>query len=141
MIYGIGTDIVKISRMEKMLQRHGRAIAERILAPEELQRFDETAQAAPWLAKRFAAKEATAKALGSGFRDGLSLRHIAVVNLPSGKPELVFYERGAEVVQALAVDRSHLSLADEEEYAIAYVILEQGEGGESVTLCKDDTQE
>ncbi len=123
MIYGIGTDIVAIGRMRDALARHGRRFAERILASSELECFDSAPDGAALLAKRFAAKEAFAKALGTGFRDGLALRHIVVVNDPLGRPELQLEGRAQELADAAKVDGLFLSLADEREYAVAFVTL------------------
>lgn len=123
MIFGIGTDLVHIPRMQALLAKHGDKIAQRILSDSEFVFFQKAHKPAAFLAKRFAAKEATAKALGTGFRNGLSLRHIAVSNNEYGKPELVFYERGLKLLDELNIGRSLLSLSDESEYATAYVIL------------------
>lgn len=123
MIFGIGTDLVHIPRMQSLLDKHGDKIAQRILSENEFVFFQQAHKPAAFLAKRFAAKEATAKALGTGFRDGLSLRHIAVSNNEYGKPELTFYERGLRLLDELNIGRSLLSLSDESEYATAYVIL------------------
>jgi len=79
-IYGIGTDIVAVPRLQVNLDRYGERFAARILTASEMAVFRETANKAHFLAKRFAAKEALVKALGTGFRDGLSLRDIAVAN-------------------------------------------------------------
>lgn len=123
MIFGIGTDLVHIPRMEELLDKHGEKIAERILSQAELEGFQDSKNKSAFLAKRFAAKEATAKALGTGFRDGLSLRHIEVSNDDSGKPELHFLQRGSELLSELNIGRTMISLSDEKEYAIAFVTL------------------
>lgn len=124
MIFGIGTDIVRISRMAENLDRYGERFAARILTEAEMAVFTGSAQQAQFLAKRFAAKEAAAKALGTGFRDGLSLRDISVSNDILGKPELMFSQRAQQNLEKQGVGSAHLSLSDEREYAIAYVILE-----------------
>lgn len=128
MVYGVGTDIVAISRIEHSLDKYGDKFAEKILAKSELEQFQKKnsllAKSA-FLAKRFAAKEATAKALGTGFRDGLCLTHIVVTNNSYGRPELEFYGRAAELKKELGISYSHLSLSDEKKYAIAFVTLER----------------
>ncbi len=124
MIYGIGTDIVAVPRLQANLDRYGERFAARILTEPELATFRETADKAHFLAKRFAAKEALVKALGTGFRDGLSLRDIAVANDALGKPTLAFSDKLADRLRACGIDRPHLSLTDEREYAVAFVILE-----------------
>lgn len=123
MIVGIGTDIVRIDRFEAMLERHGPRVAERILGADELVEFAVAARPARFLAKRFAVKEAVAKAFGTGFRDGLSLRHIGVRHDALGRPLLVFTDRAEEIRLRLGVAESHVSVADEHDYAIAFVTL------------------
>lgn len=123
MIVGIGTDLVYIPRMQALLNKHGDKIALRILSEAEFDSFKKSNNQAGFLAKRFAAKEATSKALGTGFRDGLSLRHIEVSNDEHGKPELKFTNRGLELVSELSIGRSMVSLSDEKEYAVAFVTL------------------
>ncbi|TQV64668.1 MAG: holo-ACP synthase [Halothiobacillaceae bacterium] len=123
MIHGIGTDIVAIARISRLWARYGAGFAARMLADDELAGLGERHDPARFLAKRFAAKEAAAKALGTGFRDGLSLRHIAVVNDALGKPMLRLDARAAELAQAFGVRDCHLTLSDEADYAVAFVIM------------------
>lgn len=123
MIFGIGTDIVHIPRMDGLLQKHGDKFAERILSEAEYNEFLTAPEQAAFLAKRFAAKEATAKALGTGFRDGLSLKHISVTNNELGRPAIILKERAAFLAQELKIGRQFLSLSDEQEYAVAFVTL------------------
>jgi holo-[acyl-carrier protein] synthase len=126
-IYGIGTDIVGIQRIAGNLQRYGERFAQRILTDDEIAQFRTSARQAHFLAKRFAAKEATAKALGTGFRDGLSLRDIGVRNNELGKPELDFSAKAQQWLQSRSIEASHLSLSDEQDFAIAFVTLECAE--------------
>ncbi|MDH5357134.1 MAG: holo-ACP synthase [Gammaproteobacteria bacterium] len=123
MIFGIGTDLVHIPRMQMLIEKHGDKIALKILSDAEFLVFQKSNNQAAFLAKRFAAKEAAAKALGTGFRDGLSLRHIEVSNNEMGKPELHFYQRGQALLDELNIGRSLLSLSDDKNYALAYVTL------------------
>jgi holo-[acyl-carrier protein] synthase len=123
MIVGIGTDLVHIPRMQSLLEKHGDKIAARILSDREFAEFKLQLKPAAYLAKRFAAKEAVAKALGTGFRDGLSLRHIEVRNDALGKPELSFLDVGLTLIKERQIGQSLLSLSDDHEYASAYVIL------------------
>ncbi|MBI5450647.1 MAG: holo-ACP synthase [Gammaproteobacteria bacterium] len=123
MIHGIGTDIVAVSRLQHGLKRFGERFAQRLLTPGEWQTYQRQAHPARFLAKRFAAKEACAKAMGLGFRDGMSLRDIAVINDPLGRPQLQFSGRAAELRVQLGIGDAHLSLSDEQEYAIAFVTL------------------
>lgn len=125
MIYGIGTDIVRIARMESNIERFGDRFAERILTAGELQEYRRTQQRARFLAKRFAAKEAAAKAFGTGFSNGLGLRDIGVGHDALGRPLLNWSGRGEEIARAAGISASHLSIADENDYAIAFVTLER----------------
>jgi holo-[acyl-carrier protein] synthase len=124
MIYGIGTDIVSIARIQQTLDRHGAQFAQRILTDAELVELNAVKEATPWLAKRWAAKEAFAKAAGIGMRAPLAFNTIGVVNDERGKPS--FYL--APVVQTWLAERNitraHLSISDEHEHAIAFVVLE-----------------
>jgi len=124
MIYGIGTDIVQVSRFEESLAKHGSRFAERILAESEYEIFCSHAQPAHFLAKRYAAKEAAAKAFGTGFRDGLSLRHIIIANEDNGKPVLRFAAAAQELIDRHHIRSSYLSISDEKDYAVAFVVLE-----------------
>lgn len=124
MIHGIGTDIVQVSRFVDSLARHGDRFAERILAESEFQTFSQHGQPAQFLAKRYAAKEAAAKAFGTGFRNGLSLRHIIVVNEENGRPTLQFVDTAQILIERFNISSSYLSISDEKDYAVAFVILE-----------------
>ncbi|MCF6323692.1 MAG: holo-ACP synthase [Gammaproteobacteria bacterium] len=124
MIVGIGTDIVCVSRMEKNLAKYGQRFAERILTSNEFTEFLQHRRPASFLAKRFAAKEAVAKAMGCGFRDGLQLTHIGVGHDDFGKPMLEYSDRAVDLCEHLNISKSHLSISDEDEYAVAFVTLE-----------------
>lgn len=125
MIFGIGTDIVEIQRMQALLDKHGDKAAQKILSHDEMIEFQQAVMPAAFLAKRFAAKEATAKAFGTGFREGLSLHHITVKNNALGRPELQFTERAKALLSELNIGCYFLSLSDEQHYAIAQVVMEQ----------------
>ena len=124
MIIGIGTDIVGVARMQASLDRHGERFARRILAPAELEEFLKDKRQAHFLAKRFAAKEALVKALGTGFRDGIRLSDIRVIHDRLGKPGLSCGGAAALLLQKLGVSFSHISLADERDFAVAFVVLD-----------------
>jgi holo-[acyl-carrier protein] synthase len=126
MIYGIGTDIVRVARMRSSLQRFGETFARRILTSAEFDEFRTDKCPAQFLAKRFAAKEALAKALGTGFRGGVRLSDIGVEHNEAGRPGLYYSGRTESLLRELGVAGSHLSLADEQEYAVAFVILLAG---------------
>ncbi len=123
MIYGIGTDIVRVARIQANWERYGQRFATKILTPAELAGFAGDKRPAAFLAKRFAAKEAMVKALGTGFRDGVKLSDIAVVHNAAGKPGLACSGHTRALMETAGIGESHLSLADEQEYAVAFVIL------------------
>ena len=124
MILGIGTDLARIQRFEDLLARRGEAISRRLLTPSEQAAMAQAAKPAAYLAKRFAAKEALLKALGTGLRDGLSWQQLEVSNDALGKPELQLTGRAAALAEQKGVQRIHLSISDEQEQALAFVVLE-----------------
>jgi holo-[acyl-carrier protein] synthase len=123
-IFGVGTDVVEIARIQKALERFGERFARKILTEPELGRFRGHRLPANYLAKRFAAKEAFTKALGTGIRSPAGWHGMWVVNLPSGKPELQFTPALQELLRRRQVTGAHLSLTDEKGVAFATVILE-----------------
>ena len=125
MIHGIGTDIVAVKRLQGMWERHGERVLEKLLAPQEVAEFAQAAMAAKgrFLAKRFAAKEAFSKALGTGVRPPATLPAIAVAHDELGKPVFAF-DGQLEILLKNRNLKAHLSISDEADYAIAYVILE-----------------
>ena len=123
MIYGIGTDIVAVERLQSMWQRHGERALERLLAPQEIAEFGQASDKGRFLAKRFAAKEALGKALGTGISAPAVLPAMAVTHDALGKPEFAFSGELAALLAERGL-RAHLSISDESEYAVAYVILE-----------------
>jgi holo-[acyl-carrier protein] synthase len=123
-IFGIGTDIVSTSRIAAVWERRGEAFAQRILAPQEWADFTRTSQPVHFLAKRFAAKEAFAKALGMGIRAPATWHNIRVGHDELGKPVLDFDPELAELLARRAIRSYHLSISDENEMAAAFVILE-----------------
>ena len=129
MILGIGSDICDIRRIEKSIERYGARFLERIFTETErakAMRRTEKIQASTF-AKRFAAKEAAAKALGTGFRSGVFFADLGVVNLRSGQPTLVMTGGSADRLRAITPagmePRVHLSMTDEYPYAYAQVII------------------
>lgn len=124
MIYGIGTDLVEIPRIERVLERFGARFARRILCEPELRRFRAHARPAAYLAKRFAAKEAFTKALGTGIRAPANWHGVWVSNQRSGKPQLEYSAPLAALLEGRGIRRAHLTLTDERGMAAATVILE-----------------
>ncbi|MFK8015114.1 MAG: holo-ACP synthase [Gammaproteobacteria bacterium] len=122
MIFGIGTDLIRIERFDSAIERHGDRFAERILQPAELEHYYDRKFKARYLAMRFAGKEAVAKALGTGFAHGIWVRDIGIVHNARGKPSVVFSARGEAVCQELGVGECHVSLSDEAGIAMAYAV-------------------
>lgn len=124
MILGIGTDIVALARIEKILTEKGDALARRVLTDSEFCRFQSHHNPAAYLAKRFAAKEAMVKALGTGFAKGIGFKQIETVNTPLGAPQMRLQGKALEHAEALGVKSVHLSLSDEKDNVIAFVVIE-----------------
>ena len=122
MIIGVGTDIVLVSRIEGALGRQGERFARRILTDAELERFRAHSQPARYLAKRYAAKEAVLKALGTGLAMGMSWHHMQIDNDSHGAPLVVLSGAAAERLQQGGGGRMLLSLSDEREQALAFAV-------------------
>ncbi|KJS09760.1 MAG: ACP synthase [Gammaproteobacteria bacterium BRH_c0] len=122
MICGIGTDMVKISRIESALDKRGERFAQRILSPTEFSHFQQAHSPACHLAKRFAAKEAVSKALGTGI-GVISWHDIEVYNDGKGAPGVHFYGNAAQKMAQLGAARAWLSLSDEGDYALAFAVI------------------
>ncbi len=124
MIFGIGTDIVEYARIEALWARYGKRFAERLLSESELPEFGAHADPARFLAKRFAAKEAFAKAVGSGMREPVTMHRIGVTHDGLGKPVLQFDEALRAYLAQLGINGHHLSVSDERDMIVAFVVLE-----------------
>ncbi|WP_279477913.1 holo-ACP synthase [Aureimonas sp. SK2] len=128
MIVGIGSDLIDIRRIEKTLERHGTRFLDRVYTPVERAKSDRRAQRAASYAKRFAAKEACAKALGTGLAHGVFWRDMGVVNLPGGKPTMALTNGAAARLSTLipAGHRAviHVTITDDFPLAQAFVIIE-----------------
>ena len=127
MIIGIGNDMIDIRRVERTIERYGERFLERVFTQIERRKSDARAMRAASYAKRFAAKEACAKALGTGFRQGVFWRDMGVVNLPSGRPTLELTGGAARALARLTPDghevRIDLSITDDFPTAQAIVII------------------
>ena len=128
MIIGIGNDTIDIRRVEKVLDRHGARFTSRVFTAVEVRKSDRRRMRAASYAKRFAAKEACAKALGTGMSRGVFWRDIGVVNLPSGKPTLALTGGAAKRLAALVPPghrpEIHITITDDFPLAQAFVIVE-----------------
>ena len=129
MIYGIGTDIIRISRIEAALARNGERFAEKILGPDEFEKFlrrraKVDARGLRFLATRFAAKEAFSKAIGLGMRMPMTWRSMQVLNAPGGRPIAVCSGALKDFMDSKGLT-AQVTLTDEVEYAVAFVIVEK----------------
>lgn len=125
MIYGIGTDLVEPSRIARLLEKYGDRFARRLLTEEEWPEYVRSIQPAMFLAKRFAAKEALSKAIGTGMRYPVSLNHIGINHDNLGKPYFSFHPALSTLVRNEGITSHHLSISDELNLACAFVILEK----------------
>lgn len=123
-ILGLGTDIAEIARVAAQSERLGEKFARRILTDNELAEWHAHKQPERLLAKRFAVKEAAGKALGTGIGRGVSFQHIELGHDDWGAPVLILSAGAAERMASLGATRAHVSLSDEQAYAVATVILE-----------------
>jgi holo-[acyl-carrier protein] synthase len=131
MVLGIGTDLMEIARVEASIERFGRRFLERVFTEDEIAYCMRKKHAAESFAARFAAKEAGAKALGTGISRGVSWKEIEVRRLPGERPTVHWTGRAAERAAAMGVRRSSLSVTHSRLLAMAVVVVEsQGEGGE-----------
>ena len=124
MIFGIGTDIVEVSRIAASIEEFGDAFAARILAESEFESYQQTTIKARFLAKRFAAKEAFSKALGTGLRAPATFQNIAVSHDDLGKPILILAKELQLFLQSKKISHTHISISDEKNLATAFVVLE-----------------
>jgi len=124
MIVGTGVDITEVPRIRQALERHGERFLRRVFTSEEIRYCSGKPNAAERLAARFAAKEAGMKAIGTGWRGGITWRDVEVVRQRGQRPRLEYHGRAAEIAAALGCKRTHLSLSHTAEQAIAQVILE-----------------
>lgn len=124
MILGIGTDIVEIARMADLLQRYGHKFSERILHANEQQQLAQRSNQAAFLAKRFAAKEAVGKALGTGLGDGVTAPDIEVLRAENGRPSIRLHGQAQQTLLALGAQHCQISISDEKAYAVAFAVIE-----------------
>ncbi len=123
MIFGIGTDVVQLERVEATLARFGEHFVRRLLLPEEEAQYRRHTRKARFLAMRFAGKEAVVKAMGTGFRNGMWIRDVGIVANPLGKPEIVYSPRGRALCQQMGIGAGHVSLTDEAGLVVAFAVL------------------
>ncbi len=128
MIFGVGTDVVELSRIQSTYDRFGDRFVNRILMEEELELFRRSKQPVRFLAMRFAGKEATAKAMGTGFAHGLWMRDVGIGSNEWGRPLVLWSERGRSVCDRLGIGPGHVSLTDDAGLVIAFAVVEAAAG-------------
>ncbi len=124
MIFGVGTDVVELSRIEAILERFGEHFVRRLLMDEEIALYRRSKQPVRFLAMRFAGKEATVKAMGTGFSHGVWLRDVGILNNDWGRPIVTWSERGRRVCDRLGIGAGHVSLTDDAGLVIAFAVVE-----------------
>jgi holo-[acyl-carrier protein] synthase len=127
MIFGVGTDIINIDRVEHILAKNRDGFVRRVLSEHEQALFANKGDSASYCAKRFAAKEAFAKALGTGIGRILSFQDLTVRNNENGKPYFIPSEKLRLYLLEKNIKQAHLSLSDEKYNAVAFVVLEMGD--------------
>lgn len=123
MIYGIGTDLVELTRVQETYNRFGKHFVNRLLMPEERVLFDANKWPVRFLAMRFAAKEATVKAMGTGFSNGMWIRDVGIVNSEWGRPEIIWSQRGRALCDRLGIGSGHVSLTDDAGLILAFAVV------------------
>jgi holo-[acyl-carrier protein] synthase len=121
-MHGIGTDLVEIARIASLYQRFGDRFAKRILSEPEYAIFERQHYSIPFLAKRFAGKEAVAKALGTGIGEQVAFTEISITNHQNGKPVVELLGKAAKLLHKLAIKEIMISLSDEKHYALAFAV-------------------
>ena len=124
MIYGVGTDLVNIDRIKKILSKNRDGFVKRVLSEYEQALFANKAHSAAYCAKRFAAKEAFAKALGTGIGRVVSFQDLTIRNNENGKPHFIPSEKLRLYLVDKKIKQAHLSISDESQNAIAFVVIE-----------------
>ena len=124
MIVGTGIDIAETSRVEEALRTHGERFSRRVWTPAEIAYCDKFKNRAERLAAHFAAKEATFKALGTGWSSGVRWLDVEITHLPGGKPELILRGRAEEIARRMGVTRTAVSISHSDRYVVAQVIFE-----------------
>ncbi len=127
MIFGVGTDVVELSRIQATYDRFGEHFVRRLLMDEELELFRRSKFPVRFLAMRFAGKEATVKAMGTGFRHGVWLRDVGIVNNDWGRPLIIWSDRGRGVCEQLGIGAGHVSLTDDAGLVVAFAVVETEE--------------
>ncbi|WP_223669537.1 holo-ACP synthase [Kangiella shandongensis] len=123
-IFGVGTDIVSLERIDRSFQRHGDKFAHRILSAAELEEYHQRKNKQAYLAKRFAAKEAISKALGTGMQKGIDFKQLVILRSTLGKPEVTLEGAAKAWAHQHHIDIIHVSISDERDNALAFAVAE-----------------
>ena len=129
MIFGIGTDIVELARVQSTYDRFGEHFVDRLLMHQERELFERSKQPVRFLAMRFAGKEAAVKAMGTGFANGMWMRDVGIVSDPRGRPVIIWSERGHRVCTELGIDGGHVSLTDDAGLVVAFAVVMRAQVG------------
>jgi holo-[acyl-carrier protein] synthase len=124
-IFGVGTDIVELVRIQQTYERFGTHFVDRLLMDEERALFERSKWPVRFLAMRFAAKEATVKAMGTGFAHGMWIRDVGIVNNAWGRPLVIWSARGKGVCKELGIAAGHVSLSDDAGLVLAFAVVER----------------
>ncbi len=125
MMYGVGTDLVEVARIERILKKWRERFTLKVFSDREIRYCSEKVCPARHFAARFAAKEAFLKGLGLGMGNGVRFRDVEVINRAEGKPVLELHERARDMIERAGIRGSHLSISHTERYAMAFVTLEK----------------
>ncbi len=128
MIFGVGTDIVEMARIQATYDRFGEHFVQRILMDEEIALYRHSKWPVRFLAMRFAGKEAAVKAMGTGFRHGIWMRDVGITNNDWGRPLIIWSERGRAVCKQLGIGAGHVSLTDDAGLVVAFAVVETAQG-------------
>lgn len=123
MVFGVGTDIVQIQRIEDAWARFGEHFALRLLLDEEQNLFEKTQRPVRFLAMRFAIKESVVKAMGTGFANGMWIRDVGMIPNKLGQPQIIYSERGRAMCHRLGIGDGHVSVTDEAGLVVAMAVL------------------
>ena len=128
MVFGVGTDIIQVQRVEETWKRFGQHFSSRLLLEEEQTLFETTKRPVRFLAMRFAIKESVVKAMGTGFANGVWIRDVGMIPNKLGQPQVIYSERGKAMCRRLGIGDGHVSVSDEAGLVVAMAVLMKSDG-------------